>query len=192
MSSKRQKRAASGAGKHRLNVPSIGRLHPLIRTIVVPVDFSDCSLAGLTYAVPVARELGARIIVVHVTDLGPVMMTTEDYSSRKCIKAAKNQCGDQMKHFLSRVDFDGVTVDTRAVAGYCPGAIHEIAAKEGADLIVIATHGRTGWRRAVMGSVAEGTVRQAACPVLVVPSLPNDAKNRVERKHAPIVTANTR
>ena len=203
MNSKRDNLAARGAAKHRSRLAphaevktsppsSISARESLIRTVLVPVDFSDCSLAGLMYAVRLARELGARIIVVHVTDLGPVMMTTEDYSSRKCTKAAKNQCGDQMKRFLSRVDFDGVPVDTRAVAGYCPGAIHEIAATEGADLIVIATHGRTGLRRAVMGSVAEGTVRHAVCPVLVVPSLPKRAKKRVERKHAPIVTANTR
>jgi universal stress protein A len=170
-----------------MNVPSIRRLRPLIRTVLVPVDFSDCSLSGLTYAVPLARELGARIVVVHVTDLGPVMMTTDyDYGSRTCTKAAERQCADQMKDFLSCVDFHGVPVDSCAVAGYCPGAIHEVSAKESADLIVISTHGRTGWRRAVMGSVAEGTVRHAVCPVLVVPSLPNDTNKRVERKRAPM------
>ena len=202
MNSKRHKLAARGAGSHRSrlaprvkvktsSVSSISAREPLIRTILVPLDFSDCSLAGLTYAVRLARELGARIIVVHVTDLGPVMMTTDygDYSSRK---AAENQCGDQMKSFLSRVDFDGVPVDTRAIAGYCPGAIHEIAAKESADLIVMATHGRTGLRRAVMGSVAEGTVRHALCPVLVVPSLATARRIGLSERHAPIVTANTR
>ena len=42
----------------------------LVRTILVPVDFSDCSLAGLTYAVRFAKEFGGRIVVVHVADLG--------------------------------------------------------------------------------------------------------------------------
>ena len=46
----------------------------LIRSILVPVDFSDCSVAGLEYAVKLAKEVGARIILLHVTDLGPVMM----------------------------------------------------------------------------------------------------------------------
>jgi nucleotide-binding universal stress UspA family protein len=130
-------------------------------------------LAGLTYAVQLAREVRARIVVLHVTDLGPVIMTTDygDYGTPTCIEAAEHRCGHQMRRFLKHVDFDGVPVDTCAVAGYCPGAIHEVAANKGADLIVIATHGRTGLRRAVMGSVAEGTVRHAICPVLVVPSL---------------------
>ena len=150
----------------------------LIRTILVPVDFSDCSLAGLTYAVRFAKEVGGRIVVVHVADLGPVMMTTGrgDYDSPIYIEAARRRCGDQMKGFLKRVSFDGVPVDASAVAGYCPGAIYEAAAKEGADLIIISTHGRTGLRRAFIGSVAEGTVRHAACPVLVVPSLSREEK----------------
>jgi len=75
-----------------------------------------------------------------------------------------------MQAFLKHVDFDGVPVETSAVAGYCPTAISEAAAKERADLIIISTHGRTGLRRALIGSVAESTVRHAACPVLVVPS----------------------
>lgn len=151
----------------------------LIRRILVPVDFSDCSLAGLTYAVKFAKEVGARIIVLHVTDLGPVMMTTGsgDYDSPTYIEAARRRCGDQMQAFLTHVNFDGVPVDTSAVAGYCPAAIYEAAAKEGADLIVISTHGRTGLRRALIGSVAEGTVRYAACPVLVVPSFSRERKS---------------
>ena len=171
-------------GSHRSRLPphterkssstsSLSGRQRFIRTIIVPVDFSACSLAGLRYAVRFARELGGRIIVLHVTDLGPVMMTTAygDYDSPTYIEAAEHRCGDQMRDFLRHVDFDGVPVDTSAVAGYCPGAIHEVAARKGADLIVISTHGRTGLRRALIGSVAEGTVRHAICPVLVVPSL---------------------
>jgi nucleotide-binding universal stress UspA family protein len=158
-----------------------------IRSILVPVDFSECSLSGLTYAVKFAKEVGARIIVLHVTDLGPVMMTTAcgDFDSSTYTEAARRRCNDQMQAFLKRVNFHGVAVDTSAVAGYCPAAIHEAAAKAGADLIVISTHGRTGLRRAFIGSVAEGTVRHAACPVLVVPSFERCAKNAVKRIRAP-------
>jgi nucleotide-binding universal stress UspA family protein len=151
----------------------------LIRSILVPVDFSDCSLAGLRYAVRFAKELGARIIVLHVTDLGPVMMTSGrgEYDSPSYMEAARRRCDDQMQNFLKRVNFDAVPVDPSAVAGYCPGAIYEAATKEGADLIIISTHGRTGLRRAFIGSVAEGTVRHAACPVLVVPSFVREHKS---------------
>jgi hypothetical protein len=64
----------------------------LIRSILVPVDFSDCSLAGLKYAVRFAKELGAHIVVLHVADLGPVMMTTGcgNYDSSIYTEAARN------------------------------------------------------------------------------------------------------
>jgi nucleotide-binding universal stress UspA family protein len=150
----------------------VGRQQRLIRTILVPVDFSDCSLAGLTYAIRFAREFGGRIIALHVTDLGPVMMTTGcgEYCLPTYMQAARRRCDDEMRNFLKRVNFEGVRVDRLSVAGYCPAAIYEAAAKEDVDLIIISTHGRTGLGRALIGSVAEGTVRHAACPVLVVPS----------------------
>jgi len=150
----------------------------LIRRILVPVDFSDCSLAGLNFAVRFAKQVGARIIVLHVTDLGPVMMTTAcgDFDSAIYTKAARRRCAKQMLAFLKRVDFDGVQVDMSPVAGYCPAAIHQAAAKERADLIILSTHGRTGLRRAFLGSVAEATVRSAARPVLVVPSFASTRK----------------
>jgi universal stress protein A len=158
----------------------------LICRILVPVDFSDCSLAGVKFAVRFAQEVGARIIVLHVTDLGPVMMTTAcgNYDSPTYTEAARRRCGKQMRAFLKRVDFDGVPVRTSAIAGYCPEAIHQVAAKERADLIIISTHGRTGFRRALVGSVAEGTVRSAACPVVVVPSFAATHKKFEKRKRA--------
>ena len=158
----------------------------LIRSILVPVDFSDCSLAGLRYAVRFAKEVGARIIVLHVADLGPVMMTTGcgGYDSPTYIEAARRRCGDQMQAFVKRVDFGGVPVDTSAVAGYCPAAIYEAAVKKGADLIIVSTHGRTGLRRALIGSVAEGTVRHTACPVLVVPSFSPGPKTTAKQERA--------
>ena len=72
-------------------------------------------------------------------------------------------------------------VDMSPVAGYCPAAIHQAAAKQRADLIILSTHGRTGLRRAFVGSVAEGTVRSAACPVLVVPSFASTRKKFVDK-----------
>jgi universal stress protein A len=158
----------------------------VIRNILVPVDFSDCSVAGLKYAVRFAKEVGARIIVLHVADLGPVMMTTGggDYDSPTYIEAARRRCGDQMQAFLARVSFDGVPVHTSAVAGFCPTSIYQTAAREDADLIIMSTHGRTGLRHVLIGSAAERTVRYAKCSVLVVPSFPRVRKGTGKRRRA--------
>jgi hypothetical protein len=81
---------------------------------MVPVDFSGCSLAGLKYAVKFAEEVGARLIVLHVTDLGPVMMTTAcgEYDSPIYLEAARRRCANRMQAFLKQINFDGVPVDT--------------------------------------------------------------------------------
>ena len=165
------------------STPHTTGVQQLIRTILVPVDFSDCSLPGLKYAIRLAREVGARVLVLHVTDRGPVMMTTGDghYDSPAYPKAARRRCDGRMQAFLKQVDFDDVKVDTSSVAGYCPAAIYEAAEKQCADLIVISTHGRTGLRRAFLGSIAEKTARHARCPVLVVPSFQRMLKDPVRR-----------
>ena len=154
------------------------------------MDFSDCSLAGLKFAVRFAKQIGSRIIVLHVADLGPVMMTTAcgDFDSSTYTEAARRRSGKQMQSFLKRVDFDGVPIHTSPVAGYCPAAISQAATKERADLIILSTHGRTGLRRAFLGSVAEATVRAAACPVLVVPSFASTRKKFVDKRtHRPVM-----
>ena len=164
-----------------------------IKNIVVPVDFSDCSLAGLRYAVRFARKLGARIILLHIIDLGPVMMTTGygDYDSPPYTEAARRRCRDQMQAFVKEVNFGDVPVETSAVAGFCPASIVEIAAKERADLIIMSTHGRTGLRHVLLGSVAERTVRYATCPVLVVPSF-SHARKELENCGRPASKSMTR
>ena len=177
-------RAAVSKPNGRVN-PQLRTKRPLIRSILVPVDFSDCSLAGLNYAVDLAHETAARVVVLHVVDLGPVMMSLDDYGSPAHVKAARCRTRDSMRNFLRRVDFNGVPVVTVAVAGYCPNAIYETAEKEGADLIVMSTHGRTGLRHAVMGSVAEGTIRHARVPIVVVPSRTEQERETTAKKEEP-------
>jgi nucleotide-binding universal stress UspA family protein len=122
------------------------------------------------------------------------MMTTAggNYGSPTYLEAARRRCDAQLQAFLKRVDLDGVPVDTSAVAGYCPAAIHEAAAKQDADLIIISTHGRTGLRRALIGSVAEGTVRHAVCPVVVVPSFARERKETGKQKRPGLRQARAR
>ncbi|HEU5246635.1 MAG TPA: universal stress protein [Candidatus Udaeobacter sp.] len=166
---------------------STGNTQRDIKKILVPVDFSDCSLAGLTYAARFAKTVCARISVVHVVDLGPVMMTTGcgNYISPTYIEAARHRCADQLQAFLTGVDFDGVPFDTCAVAGYSPDGIYQTAAREAADLIIMSTHGRTGLRHVLVGSAAERTVRCATCSVLVVPLFSRVRKSTVQQKRPP-------
>jgi nucleotide-binding universal stress UspA family protein len=123
-----------------------------VRTLVFPTDFSDCSRHAGEQAAAIARHFGARLHVLHVDP--PVTAPTPP--SRVTTAAAELGAG--------------LDVTTATTSGVPAHGICAYAQKVGADLIVMGTHGRTGVSRAVLGSVAEATVRHARCPVMTIPS----------------------
>lgn len=121
--------------------------------ILVAVDFSDASKHALAGAVAMAREFGSRLSLVHVLALG------ED-------DAAWAQT--QWDPFLAGA-LDGVDAERQTVRALKPElGILQVARSEGADLIVVGTHGRTGLSHMFLGSVAERVVQLAPCAVLTV------------------------
>jgi nucleotide-binding universal stress UspA family protein len=184
--------------KNSLSNPN-GARRLRIKNILVPVDCSECSLAGLRYAIEFAKEVAARLIVLHVVDLGPQLMTEGRgvYDLSPYNEAAGRASEPQMRAFLRRVNFGSVPFETSAIAGFCPEGICRAAEKEKVDLIIMSTHGRTGLKHVLIGSVAECVVRHAGCPVLVVPSHPavraaNVAKRSALKAPTPSRHAKTR
>jgi nucleotide-binding universal stress UspA family protein len=147
-----------------------------IDRILVPVDFSACSLAGLKYAIQLAAKFGSRITVLHVVNIGPAF-TADGYAvydlSRYC-EIAREEAEEAMTDFVEQVKFDGVKFDTKITVGLLFDGISSAIAEEKVDLLVATTHGRTGIKHAVIGSTAELIVRRAPCPVLAVPSHPQE------------------
>jgi nucleotide-binding universal stress UspA family protein len=117
--------------------------------VCCPVDFSPESRAALTVAVDLCRRLGARLTILHVED--PAAPAADE-------SAAWSQDALTV----------GVKVETAATRGDPETAIAIWADHAGVDAIVMGTHGRTGRAHALVGSVAESTVRNARCPVMVV------------------------
>jgi len=153
-----------------------------IDKILVPVDFSDCSLAGLEYAIQFAKKWGASLLVAHVVDLGPLLVADGYvYDLPEARETAIEQTESQMREFVRRVQFGGVPFATVVTSGGPVAAICKIALAEKIDLIVTATHGRTGLKHVLIGSVAELTARHAPCPVLVAPSHPEARKKSLAR-----------
>jgi nucleotide-binding universal stress UspA family protein len=148
------------------------RVH--IKNILIPVDYSACSLAGLRYAIEFAKKVAARLIVLHVADLGPQLMTEGCgvYHLSPYQEAAGRASEPQMRAFLRGVNFRSVPFKTAAIAGFCPEGICRAAEKEKVDLIIMSTHGRTGLKHVFIGSIAERVVQHAPCAVLAVPSRP--------------------
>jgi nucleotide-binding universal stress UspA family protein len=143
-----------------------------IRTILVPVDFSTCSLAGTEYAVFLAKSLHATLRLLHVTHPYVNYVFVDRVGARlSALAEAAEEAARIEMDALKQMDFlRSVPVQTEILPG---AAVDEICAAAGdpkVDLIVTSTHGRTGLKHALIGSVAEHVVRYAGRPVLVVPS----------------------
>jgi nucleotide-binding universal stress UspA family protein len=135
-----------------------------IRTILHPTDFSERSEAAFRLACSLARDHGARVILLHV--LPPPMATYVGGVMTPEPGGYDKECWDR----LGRIQPDDpqVPVERLLAEGSPAEAILRAAGETQCDLLVLGTHGRTGLARALMGSVAEAVVRKAPCPVLTV------------------------
>jgi len=133
---------------------------PLER-ILVPTDFSDPADQALRQARDLAARDGATIIPVHVIEELTVPLVYD-------VDVAALDTDDVRRRARASLQEASEAEHVRVVSGHPGRRIVEVAAEEEADLIVIATHGRTGLPRVLLGSVAETVIRRADCPVLTV------------------------
>ena len=155
-----------------------------IENILVPVDFSQCSFEALEYAIQFGERLAARLTVLHAVHLNYAYIA-EGYAMvdlPALIDDAGKDAELEMQRFVRLAKFRGVKFET-VITVVPPGAdICGFADKRDVDLIITATHGRTGLKHLLMGSVAERVVRQARQSVLVVPSHPETRMVRLTRE----------
>lgn len=135
----------------------------MAKTIVFPTDFSTASDAALEHAAALAKSTGASLLVVHVEE--PPLA----YGGGELYYGIPEPDSERITKMLEDVKPKdaSVPVKHRLTMGDPAGEIVRIADDEGAEMIVLGTHGRTGLTRILMGSVAEAVVRRASCPVLV-------------------------
>jgi nucleotide-binding universal stress UspA family protein len=131
--------------------------------ILVPLDFSDPANQALEYAMQLARQLQARLTLLHVTHLPPLA----DVDITAYMAQVEASAQQALEACLQRAQQDGLPVQSLLVQGVPWRAIVDQAKTIQADLIVMSTHGRTGVQHFLLGSVAEKVVRLAPCPVLV-------------------------
>lgn len=137
--------------------------------ILVPIDFSDCSVEALEYAALVAQRAKASLRLLHV--LEPVSYGL-DFTLLHVAKREEMQerLTTRLRELASALQSVHVTADFQVRGGLPADSILDAARAEPADLIVIGTHGRRGLSRTFWGSVAESVLRKAHCPVLTVRS----------------------
>ena len=136
---------------------------------LVPIDFSEYAHQALEYAIGLASKLEARVTLLHVIQILPLggvdMGMPLPYTYLQDLEAESTS---SMRACLERVTAAGLEGEMVIVHGVPFQEIIETAKKHQVDLIVMGTHGRTGFHYLLLGSVAEKVVRLAPCPVLVV------------------------
>jgi universal stress protein A len=150
----------------KTNEPNIPAMD--IKNILVPVDFSESSAKALRYAVALAGKNQAKITLLHVVyvhymagEFGPVDLPAIETQM-------KNSAQNKLEAFAREHIPAGVLAGMAIMNGPIVNEISVFARERKSDLIVVSTHGYTGLKHFMLGSVAENVVRHAPCPVLVV------------------------
>ncbi|MGQ0736733.1 MAG: universal stress protein [Acidobacteriota bacterium] len=144
---------------------------PDISRLLVPTDFSAPSDLALDYAINVATRFGASVHLLHVLE-DPVLTTAYPDGYFAELPALRQQMTDEAERRLAlaaeKCRKAKLAVTSAVAVGKPHATIVREAAGHGADLIVMGTHGRSGFAHLVLGSVAERVLRSASCPVLTI------------------------
>ncbi len=141
------------------------------KKILCPTDFSAPSCEAASAASEMARTFSAALVLVHVVEPLPAAAAAASgypIDVEALEKSLVEHAQARLHDFARRHIAKGITTTVRAVRGSVAPTILEVAEEEAVDLIVIATHGETGLRHVLLGSIAERVVRSAICPVLTV------------------------
>ncbi len=145
-----------------------------LKKIVCPTDFSEGSFQALAEASELALHFGAEIHLVQVIQLPP---PTTEPGLPLSQKELHEDAEEALRRIAEPLAAKGVRTQTAIRDGDAATEIVRMAQELGADLIVIATHGNTGWRHLAFGSVTEKVVRLATCPVLTIRMMSAEATN---------------
>ncbi len=149
-----------------------------IKRILCPIDFSDHSRNALDHAVAIARWYGSTITLLHVCTAIPVAAYapgTLILPSAVLTPADRDELRASMRRLADDEGVGDLPVQIEIIEGNTVGEILLTAERLQSDLLVMGTHGRSGFERLVLGSVTEKVLRKATCPVLSVPIGVKDA-----------------
>lgn len=141
-----------------------------VQTVLVPVDFAPCSAPIAERGVALAAQLGARVVLLHVTELGAGVSAGTPVAVGDRVQAVEEylQVDTTLRLRALAARLGGGSIGVEARVGPVVPTILQVAREVGADLLVLGTHGRSGLARVVLGSVAESVARESPVPVVMV------------------------
>jgi nucleotide-binding universal stress UspA family protein len=149
-------------------------MDPLIRKIILATDFSEASQNAVRHAVWLATSLHAELKILHVFEPSGWVVPSPYYFTpgfEQWVDASLEKTRLKGKESLQGLaESLDMQVETIFAEGRIGKEIVRIAAEHRADLLILGTHGYTGWNHLTIGSIAEFVVRHASCPVLTVKS----------------------
>lgn len=142
-----------------------------LQPIIFATDFSPASEAAFRKAMEMARKEGAELIVAHVYE-PPASLShsglADEFIEAELEETIRKDVEKKLEPVLAKARAEGLRVRGEILAGHTPKRLAALAEKNGAALLVLGTHGRTGLKKLVIGSVAGQVIATAPCPVLTV------------------------
>ncbi len=142
-----------------------------LRKILFPTDFSEPAFEGFKIARELAAQFSAEMLLVHVVSPLPAMhggVAPTGFHIPSVLEEIQKSANKSLEEIRREKLPAEIRTRTFVIHGRPAHEIVQLAAQEKVDIIVIATHGESGWQRFVFGSVAEKVVRHADCPVLTI------------------------
>ncbi|GBD25324.1 Putative universal stress protein [bacterium HR30] len=143
-----------------------------LKKVLVPVDFSKDSLRAAEYARSFSKPFDAQLLLLHVIEpiyyASPADMYAASPNLALLIEEQRKAAQAHLQQLADKLSREGAKVQTLLKSGSPAQVIADTAKRVKADLIIMATHGRTGLAHVLLGSVAERVIRLAPCPVLTV------------------------
>lgn len=148
-----------------------------MKRILIPVDFSECSQLAAAYAASIARRTSGEIMLLHVLDVeepDPGLGSTGSWAGSEAVSTVPYVIGrmkrvkKQMEEFISENGLEGIPVHDFIEMGEPGTKINEGAEKHDADIIIMGTHGSSGFNEFIIGSVAEKVSQHATRPVITI------------------------
>lgn len=148
-----------------------------VKRILVPTDLSEFGALALRYAEELSAVFGAHVTVMHAMEPPFAAIAAElPLADLRTSEELKKEAEQKLRAFVIAHSREAAATEVLVAEGYPATAILETAREIEASLIVLGTHGRRGWRRALLGSVAERVLRESTIPVLTVAPLAQASK----------------
>ncbi len=140
--------------------------------ILLPIDFSSSSFAALETAAEIAGHFQAELYLIHIIPILPIVTGADFFEETAVLQSARIHAEERLATHVASLTSKGIRARSHIEVGNdVAGSILMVIEREDVDLIVLSTHGLSGWRLEIFGSIAEKLVKLVQCPLLLLRSV---------------------